>query len=413
MEVLSNMETLLFAPETFNLAETTRMIEVAKECQAQFNCVFMGYSRKFSELIEEAGFPFLLLEPELTEKDVLNIMKFDQMKSVKFPLSYEQLKIRIESELKLMEVINPKGIIIGSTMSLLISARVKQIPIVYVKPYAYTRAHIESPQFMQDSDRMIRGFVKAILLHVRWFPKIIRRLINDYRLNEQFKYTIDFMDADFNCLTTPEILTKNATLPPDNVYVGPIFARLKKEIPAEILQLLSVSQEPILFCSMGSSANKKIILQLLHVFEGMSVQVISPMKSYLTEKEIEKLPTNVHIFDWLPAQEVQALVAASVLHGGEGSLQTACVSGKPFIGIGLQMEQEYNISCCVDYGNAISIKKHQLKNYSYVRKQIQRLLTDAELKHKAVNLQKNLQQLHGAKIAAKEIINFLENVTRV
>lgn len=38
------MKTLLFAPETFNLAETTRMIEVAKACQSQATCIFMGYS---------------------------------------------------------------------------------------------------------------------------------------------------------------------------------------------------------------------------------------------------------------------------------------------------------------------------------------------------------------------------------
>ena len=64
------MKTLLFAPETFNLAETTRMIEVAKECQSEANCVFMGYSRKFADFIEEAGFEFNYLAPHLTETDI-------------------------------------------------------------------------------------------------------------------------------------------------------------------------------------------------------------------------------------------------------------------------------------------------------------------------------------------------------
>ena len=32
----------LFAPETFNIAETTRMIEVAKACRERFEPVFMG-----------------------------------------------------------------------------------------------------------------------------------------------------------------------------------------------------------------------------------------------------------------------------------------------------------------------------------------------------------------------------------
>jgi hypothetical protein len=38
------MKTLVFAPETINIAETTRMIEIAKASSAAFRCVFFGYS---------------------------------------------------------------------------------------------------------------------------------------------------------------------------------------------------------------------------------------------------------------------------------------------------------------------------------------------------------------------------------
>jgi len=37
------MKTILFAPETINIAETTRMIEIAKASRAAFRCVFFGY----------------------------------------------------------------------------------------------------------------------------------------------------------------------------------------------------------------------------------------------------------------------------------------------------------------------------------------------------------------------------------
>jgi len=41
------LKTLIFAPETLNIAETTRMIEIAKESQNEFRCVFFGYSDVF------------------------------------------------------------------------------------------------------------------------------------------------------------------------------------------------------------------------------------------------------------------------------------------------------------------------------------------------------------------------------
>lgn len=67
-------------------------------------------------------------------------------------------------------------------------------------------------------------------------------------------------------------------------------------------------------------------------------------------------------------------MTASVFHGGEGTVQTACVTGKPFIGIGLQKEQEYNIKCCVDYGNAIQLKRRQVKDKQYFKKTVAELL---------------------------------------
>lgn len=38
---------------------------------------------------------------------------------------------------------------------------------------------------------------------------------------------------------------------------------------------------------------------------------------------------------------------------GEGTVQTACASGAPFAGIGLQTEQCFNLDECVRFGNAL------------------------------------------------------------
>jgi len=401
------MKTLLFAPETFNLAETTRMIEVAKECQENAHCIFMGYSTKFVPFIEAEGFSFRLLAPQLTEEQIKMIMKFDQMKTIKLPFSYGMLKERIENEIQLIEELKPDGIIIGSTMSLLISARVKETPLIYVKPYAYTQAHVRSPLFLKHSTKYCRKAVQSIFLNLRWLPKSIKKLVKEYDVKHRFKYTLAALDADLNCITTPVNLTRNPDLPKNSIYVGPIFANLKKEIPLGLKTLLGSSEKTLIFCSMGSSANRQLIVDLLQSFAGISVEVISPMKSYLTETQIALLPVNVHLYDWLPAREVQQAVTASVIHGGEGTVQTACVSEKPFLGIGLQKEQEYNISCCVEYGNALSMKQKQLKNNVLFKEKVNELLKNQRYTVQARKLQQELGEIKGSRLAAEEIGKFL------
>lgn len=406
------MKTLLFAPETFNLAETTRMIEVAKACQSQATCIFMGYSRKFAAFIEKEGFEFNYLTPHLTETDIQNIMKFDQMKTIRIPFTYDMLRMRVENELQLIEKINPDGIIIGSTISLLISARVKKVPLIYVKPYAYSRAHVEGPLFMERSNPYLKKIVKSLLLNLKWLPKDIERVIKEFGVKDQFGYTIDAMAADLNCITTPELLTKNPILPKNSVYVGPIFANLNEEMPPDLQQLLEIRNKPLIYCSMGSSANRQLIFDLLQNFDGLAVEVISPMKSYLTEEQIKQVPKNVHLFDWLPAMAVQNKVTACVLHGGEGTVQTACLAGKPFIGIGLQKEQEYNINCCVKYGNAVQIKKNKLKDQRLFKTKIQAILEESIYEQQAKKLQQALTPIEGSALAAKELLQFVTATTK-
>ena len=55
-------KTLLFAPETFNFAEVTRCIEVARRLPG-IRCVFAGFSERFTSPIREAGFEYRSLKP--------------------------------------------------------------------------------------------------------------------------------------------------------------------------------------------------------------------------------------------------------------------------------------------------------------------------------------------------------------
>ena len=69
------MRKLVFAVAGYNLAETGRMIEIAREAQKHFEIIFASYGGQFEDLIEEEGFSLKRMEPRLSEKKLRRLRK--------------------------------------------------------------------------------------------------------------------------------------------------------------------------------------------------------------------------------------------------------------------------------------------------------------------------------------------------
>ncbi len=149
---------------------------------------------------------------------------------------------------------------------------------------------------------------------------------------------------------------------------------------------------------MGSSANRDILKTAIQSFDGAPYTVIAPIKAHLRENNIH-VPENVLVFDWLPAHKVNPLADIAVIHGGQGTVQTACVSDTPFVGIGLQPEQEGNIEAIVRYGSAVKLSKRRLSRASLLQA-IESLLKNDAARQKAKDLQVTMQTWDGSQLAA-------------
>ncbi|HUM26439.1 MAG TPA: glycosyltransferase, partial [Anaerolineales bacterium] len=130
--------------------------------------------------------------------------------------------------------------------------------------------------------------------------------------------------------------------------------------------------------------------------------VIAPIKAHLHEGNI-RVPKNVHVYDWLPAHKVNPLADIAVIHGGQGTVQTACASGTPFVGIGLQPEQEGNIEAIVRYGSAVRLSKRRLTRETLLQS-IESLLQNQTARQKAKDLQTLMGQYNGSRLAADFLI---------
>ena len=112
--------------------------------------------------------------------------------------------------------------------------------------------------------------------------------------------------------------------------------------------------------------------KILEGFEGQPFRVISPVKA-LVEKLNVKVPSNVIATGWLPAHKVNPMADITVIHGGIGTVMTACLAGLPVVGVGMQPEQEANLECLVRKGFAIRIKKRRLSSEK-INEDIKKLL---------------------------------------
>ncbi|MFQ7237365.1 MAG: glycosyltransferase, partial [Enterococcus hulanensis] len=95
------------------------------------------------------------------------------------------------------------------------------------------------------------------------------------------------------------------------------------------------------------------------------------------------------------------LVDFSVIHGGEGTVQTACSSGKPFIGIGLQYEQEVNVAYCVKFGNAVAVSPKSITPHTL--EEAIRKIGSPEIRKKAQEMHYLMKEVNGAEKAAEAI----------
>jgi UDP:flavonoid glycosyltransferase YjiC (YdhE family) len=400
--------TILFCPVTFNLAEVTRMIEVARALDPTHRAVFMGYEEDFAHLIRDAGFEYRAGRPPLTSAQRDQVVRYDQGKTLRTPFTDEFVGARVDAERALIREVDAAAVVIGSNPTSMISARAERVPLFYAVTWALTRPQVEQTKRMglvRGGGMIARTADLAATSALRWMynhapiaPRAFRRVAvaNGVR---PLKTVVSLLEADRNLVAVMPWELEGYTLPPGYERVGPIFARIDSPIPP-IVQELAARDEPLVYLGLGSSASRALALAAASQLGAMPVNVVAPIRHYLRPGDV--LPANVHATALLPAHRLGGLVDVAVLHGGQGTVQTACAAGIPFVGMGLQPEQVWNVDVCVTQGNAIALRPRQAGTPA-LRDAVDRLLTDTSYRAAADRVRRAYAGEDGAAASARII----------
>lgn len=389
----SPKKTILFSPAMYNLAETTRALQIAKAIQDDFDVHFTSYGGQFEHYIEAEGFPITHLEPTLTQDKIDYLYKVDQGRAFGYFFSTAEVRQQVANEIELYSHLKPAAVVTGFNFSNNISTRVLGIPLIWVTQttwmmdalfedgYGSYFDMLDFPPLNWLPERTLnwlsRTGMSLTMLSFRPFNTVTRQ----YQL-PPYPNMEAMWQGDFNLLAEPEGFSE-LQVPPSYHFIGPLVGRLDEPIPKEILEI--PRDLPLVYFAMGSSGQPEVIARIIEGFSGKPYRVIAPVKNLLKGHDVE-IPGNVLVTGWLPADKVNPMCDISVIHGGIGTVMTACLAGTPVVGVSMMPEQEANIDCLVRKGFAIRIRKNRLTPQKLCQA-IDSLLTDQDARGKALAFQ--------------------------
>lgn len=397
------MSRILFSPESFNMGETTRCIEIARAARERGHTVlFHVYSPKYLGLLENAGLPVHLREPIMSDAEAEQIMALDQGRGVRHPFTTDMVRRRVAAELAAIRDFSADAVVIGSNLTMLLSARIAGVPIFYARPYAYSSTYFSKKP--AAGELAAPGWLRAVARVFSYKPASFTRVAREHGLTLP-RRTVDMLSADVNLICSLFTQLRGDSLMTPDVSVGPIYYRAPGELPQIVLE---PRERPLVYVGMGSSGSADILAQVLRQLSAAPVDVLVGGGVQLSEAQTRLLGDNIHFAGTVPAHLLAGHIDASMTHGGEGTVQTACLAGVPFAGIAMQAEQSWNIEECVRYGNALRFTKNDVRRGN-VRDILDRLLSDEGMRARARQLGEAMRTMDGAALAVEKIEDYLRS----
>ena len=385
-------KNLLFAPATYNLAETTRMLEIAKGVSRHelardiFDIYFLSEGGKFERLIKKEGYPIKRTDPPLTDEKIAHIYAVNDEEKFGTIFTKQELVIKVTDDVACLKALQPAAVITGSNLSVPVACQVTNTPLVWTVQSTWFKEFFASGAGITDDirfallKRIVNFFVYVGIRFWMWYGFI--RPVNAAAKHfgvKKYKPVFNFFKGDITLIAEPADFS-GLPLPENHYYIGPLLADQDFPIPDEVKDI--PRDMPLVYFAMGSSGTAAVVTQIIESFNGAPYRVVAPVKQLIKTKPGLEVPPNVLITDWLPALQVNRMADISVIHGGIGTVMTAALAGKPVVGIGMQPEQRANIACLERKGIAVRLSKSK-DLPKCLQEAIRSQLSNSEAKRKA------------------------------
>lgn len=279
---------LLFAPCAFNLAETSRMVEIAKAIERHprahkaFDIHFISDGGEFEGLIEKHGFALTRLEPRLTKEKIEHIAKVDRGEKFAPGFTDAEMIQRVDNEIECLKELKPAAVVTGSYVTIPVTCRLLETPLVWVVQSTWLPDFFCHGAGMTDNIRpaplkaVADWFVlQFINFWVRYgFLNTVNRTARHFGV-PGYNSIFEFWRGDITLVAEPPEFS-GVKLPPKHYFIGPLIPQDEFRLPQELALL--PKDKPLIYFAMGSSGTPKIVARIVESFEGKPYRVIAPVK---------------------------------------------------------------------------------------------------------------------------------------
>jgi len=457
---------IAFSVMLLNAGETTRAVEIAKAMvrrseeasddasgaaatlDVKFFSTFYAAESEgaggYERFVTDAGFDVVRVGPGLTRQQWQTLMDREHS-NLQFytPEEKEQLIETLVANKDAIARYDPDLIVNGFTFNCdaPMASQLLGIPNVAFLPLPC------SPQFLYDN--LVADLPDFVKEKGPWvLPKFMRKALAVFLarsfdsqsvLNEALtelgfvsdKKGLSMLDFDYSVVNDLPGNYRDVVLPSNVEITGPVFPfndnddkfkkqQLPDDLDPEIVRVFAPENPNKVFVAMGSSGHKEHLLEAVKAIadppKGVdkyhAVVLAPPSMCSLEElREVfpnKQVPSNIYLTDqFQPAKVVNGLADFAIIHGGQGTVQTAMGCGTPVISVPFQPEQEWNLKCVEERGAGIMLHPSRW-TAANISKSLERLVRDNSNSYKtsARAVEKEMELIDGSANTARSILEF-------
>ena len=432
--VQSPLRVACFVP-AFNAGETTRGIELCRGLVAaglergrevMARLAYPTSDCDYEPQIAASGFEAQRLKLHLDEASVAGIMAADH-EGKEFISDLDTARRFIRAIMDEILAWRPDLILCGFVPPVAIAAKILKVPTVVYLPFPAYRPWVRRHLLKDIPDEFDNAVTSRAPKPLR---QALAKLLSLGALTSGFfrqptfasagrelgwrdaaADVIAMLSAPLQLVTDLPVFYEGEDVGPNTRITGPLFSRpTEVSVRPEIRSLFAVGAQDRVFVSMGSSGEKPYLLagiEALATMQLRAVVVVPPHVCSLSEVcEKFHMPSHVLLTDsFVPAQQVNAMADAAIIHGGQGTVQTAISSGTPIVGVGMQAEQTRNLENVICRGAAIRLRKREWTPEN-IREALSRVLEVPSFRESAVRLKALADATDGRQEAGRAILEF-------
>lgn len=425
---MTNTKYILVGSALFNWSETQRMIEISDELNRRgYKIVFIGEG-KYDFLLDTKNYVREYIDYDsswYTPKRISMMLGMDRYGN-NFAAFDEVDKI-ITAEINIIKKYNPVVILTGYRMTLTISAKICQIPIVWTLSATLSKPYLEMIAEKAKQINEIKRDTKQSYESIRalFEDKIAcERLLgrcrtsdvwNDYlvkSLRSPLSCDLDIYTGDLNLMSDVRELFPKLTETANYKFIGPILNNQHIEMPEIVNRLISKNDNrKKVLISIGSNGKKELFLKILRSTLNFECIFFVSVVGILNEDDIKNFPSNYYFCDKFPLIEISELCDAAIIHGGQGTLYATIAGQCPFISIPATFEQRKNVENLLEHYKCGEIIRMFSVTEQSISEALSALLEVNEYKKGSVNASNDISQhLIDRRIAPVTAANYIEEL---